>query len=159
MNTEISSAEASPRPREGDGLDTQLIYKIAVAFVFLILASLIGLGLLFRFFESIHFNRTSEAAPLVKLADLPPLPRVQVTPALDLEEVRAAEDQHLLTYRWLDQGKGVAQIPIDRAMAIWVATQNLTSIPSAGPATNAAPAGETELQMRQNKALEGNHAP
>ena len=37
-------------------------------------------------------------------------------PSEDLATVRAREDQQLKTYGYIDRGKGVVQIPIDRAM-------------------------------------------
>ncbi|HEV3263716.1 MAG TPA: hypothetical protein VG013_43175, partial [Gemmataceae bacterium] len=45
-----------------------------------------------------------------------PAPRLEVTPAVDLQAVRAAEEKELSTYGWVDQQKGVVRLPIDRAI-------------------------------------------
>jgi hypothetical protein len=49
---------------------------------------------------------------------VPPEPRLQVSPAQELQEMRAAEDAILNTYGWADQQAGVVRIPIDRALQI-----------------------------------------
>jgi len=49
---------------------------------------------------------------------LPPEPRLQVSPAQDLKELRAAEDAMLHSYGWVDQQAGVVRIPIERAMEV-----------------------------------------
>jgi hypothetical protein len=45
-----------------------------------------------------------------------PEPRLQRAPVADLDKFRAAEDQILNTYGWVDQANGRVHIPIDRAM-------------------------------------------
>ena len=168
---------AAPGAHEGADLNVPLITRIAA----LLGAGLVVLALaaMFAFFlyEKQYPHRTSEAAPVVTAADLPPAPRLQTTPRLDLQAVRAQEDAHLAGYAWVDRTKGIAHIPIDRAMARWVELQNVpvssplnapstaaTNSPVASPpaaatsTTTTAPAA-TELQMRQQKAQEGTHAP
>jgi hypothetical protein len=56
--------------------------------------------------------------PLAETSELPPEPRLQETPALDLERFRAKEDETLSTYGWVDRQAGVVRIPIERAMEI-----------------------------------------
>ena len=59
---------------------------------------------------------------------LPPAPRLQVTPAVDLEQYRQAQQQVLDSYAWVDEKKGVAQIPIERAIEL-VAEHGLPPLP------------------------------
>jgi hypothetical protein len=156
MNPDPNESEFRPRPREGADIHPGIIVRVAFIFVAglgLSLAMVLGL---FRHFENAHPSRTSEAAPQISESDLPPQPRLQTTPALDLEQLRAAEDQHLSRYGWIDRSRGIAQIPIERAMDLWVRKQAAPNI--VAPAT-AGPAGATELQMRQDKAKEAAHAP
>jgi len=47
---------------------------------------------------------------------LPPAPRLQVAPALDLRQMRAAEEQVLDSYAWIDRSSGTVRIPISRAI-------------------------------------------
>jgi hypothetical protein len=47
---------------------------------------------------------------------LPPAPRLQVTPVLDLKNYRDSQWEQLETYGWVDKEGGVVRIPIERAM-------------------------------------------
>jgi hypothetical protein len=47
---------------------------------------------------------------------VPPAPRQQTHPAQDLAAFRAAKQERLASYGWVDQLHGVAHIPIDEAM-------------------------------------------
>jgi hypothetical protein len=49
-----------------------------------------------------------------------PEPQLQKSPIPDLKAVRAAEDQVLTSYGWVDQQKGVVRIPIAQAMDLLV---------------------------------------
>ncbi len=46
----------------------------------------------------------------------PPGPRLQTSPARDLQQFRADEEKRLNTYYWIDKDKGTVHIPIDDAM-------------------------------------------
>jgi hypothetical protein len=50
---------------------------------------------------------------------------------MDLSDMRAAEDQLLHHYSWVDRDKGVVRLPIERAMDI-LAERGLPSRPSEG---------------------------
>jgi cell division protein FtsN len=144
---------ASPSAHEGADLNVPLVVRIVVILAATLVVLVLLVVFLFHYFNHEYPARTSEAAPVITAADLPPQPRLQVDPKRELEEVRANEDKHLDHYAWVDQQKGFAQIPIDRAMALWVKNYS----PSA-PVTNAAVA-PTELQMRQQKAKGDGNAP
>lgn len=49
-------------------------------------------------------------------AQLPPQPRLQISPESDNRAYLEEEKKVLTTYGWIDRDKGVAKIPIDRAM-------------------------------------------
>lgn len=51
---------------------------------------------------------------------LPPEPRLQANPLLDLRQLRQAEDAVLNTYGWVDARQGVVRIPVERAMELLV---------------------------------------
>ena len=65
-------------------------------------------------------HRASVSAPASPLAaqrnQLPPAPRLQVTPKVDLQELRARDESELHKYSWVNRQKDVITIPIDRAM-------------------------------------------
>jgi hypothetical protein len=51
---------------------------------------------------------------------LPPAPNLQVTPASDLDQLRAEEDLRLNTFDWVDKEQGVVRIPVQTAMEVVV---------------------------------------
>jgi len=80
-------------------------------------AAMLGL---FDFFAVVESRLSPPANPLAAAAGprLPPEPRLQAHPLRDMRELRAAEQELLTTYGWVDPSAGVARIPIARAMDI-----------------------------------------
>ena len=76
-------------------------------------------------------------SPATDARQLPPEPRLEETPAIDLQEMRAAEDNLQSTYGWLDQSAGTVRLPIDRAMDL-VVQHGLPSRAQAGVQSAAA---------------------
>jgi hypothetical protein len=60
---------------------------------------------------------------------LPPEPRLQATPKIELKDLRADEEAILNGYGWVDPTKGIVRIPIDLAIDI-TAQKGLPSKPS-----------------------------
>jgi hypothetical protein len=56
--------------------------------------------------------------PLAEATQLPPEPRLQKEPEIDLEKFRAREDSLLNSYGWVVNEAGVVRIPVDSAMAL-----------------------------------------
>lgn len=84
----------------------------------------IGTALVFLFVYFI-FQYLAEhpvtTAPFNPMAEtdrqqLPPLPRIEEHPAMELKDLHSFEDKLLTTYGWADKNTGVVRIPIDRAM-------------------------------------------
>jgi hypothetical protein len=75
---------------------------------------------LFDFFAAVESRLSPPANPLAAREGprLAPEPRLQVDALRDIRELRAAEQEILTTYAWVDQGAGTARIPIARAMDI-----------------------------------------
>jgi len=48
----------------------------------------------------------------------PPEPRLQPSPTVDLKTFRAGEDAILNSYGWVDPGKGIVRIPVERALEL-----------------------------------------
>jgi hypothetical protein len=74
---------------------------------------------------------------------LPPLPRLQTTPAVDLKSFRASETQVLESYAWVDKEQGVVRIPIERAIDL-VAERGLPAPPAAPAAAPVAAPGAAQ---------------
>lgn len=83
-------------------------------------------------------------APLPRIEHLTPpaRPRLQAYPHLELQTVLAQEREALHQYQWVDRERGIARIPIERAMEIMANTGPDAGppTPTLGPAEHAAPA-------------------
>jgi hypothetical protein len=62
--------------------------------------------------------RQGIVTPMVPAPDMSPQPDLQVASSLDYQQMRAAEEAQLRSYRWVDREAGIAAIPIERAMEI-----------------------------------------
>lgn len=75
-------------------------------------------------------NATNPAAAMMsQQQQLPPEPRLQAQPKVELKDLRTDEDAILNSYGWIDPNKGIVRIPIDQAIDI-VAQKGLPSKPS-----------------------------
>lgn len=71
----------------------------------------------FRFFS----ERPVEAPPNPMSSyapEFPPAPRIEITPSIEVQQLRAEEDRMLSSYGWVDRKAGVVSIPIDRAIEL-----------------------------------------
>lgn len=106
----------------GPGYETQdasprslLVPVVALA------ATIIGVALLMVVMFHYMAGAISEGKPASVLSGaqqriLPPEPRLQPNPKLDLERVQEQGKAALDRYAWVDPRAGVVQIPIDRAI-------------------------------------------
>jgi hypothetical protein len=60
------------------------------------------------------------ASPFEDTRMMPPAPRLQVDPQLELHNYCASQVQSLTTYGWKDSRSGIVQIPVDRAIDLLV---------------------------------------
>lgn len=51
-------------------------------------------------------------------SQIPPTPRIEEYPAIEIQQLHTQEEQTLSTYGWMDKNKGVVRIPIERAMEL-----------------------------------------
>ena len=104
---------------EQTDVDAWAVGKFGITLVLVCLASLALLFGMFRLYRD-KLNARPETA-VIDPVKVFPQPRLQLTPVRDLEAMRAAENQILTTYGWVDQQKGVVRIPIDRAIELLAA--------------------------------------
>ena len=108
---------------EESDVNIRAILGFALALLVVAIVVHIAIWGLFRYFEA--STARSEAQPTYPLATkqeqrLPPEPRLQINPRQDLSDLRAAEDQTLTTYGWVDRNAGVVRIPIEQAMKLTI---------------------------------------
>jgi hypothetical protein len=103
-------------------------FSLAVAWGFLALGSRVLSG------QSMD-DRTAPAARRT----VPPEPMIQSGPKAkaDIKDLRVREQEHLNSYGWVDQSKGIARVPIDEALKM-AAAQGIDP----APANSATPAAE-----------------
>ncbi len=123
----MAEKHAPPRPPEaGDGLDREIHYKAVWRFtaflLVLVAAGLVSMWALFGFLKR-EIDRSQPPAPPLAAAretPLPPEPRLEGPPGPVLQALRTKEDAVLATWGWVDRTKGIAEIPVDRAIEIAV---------------------------------------
>jgi hypothetical protein len=73
--------------------------------------------LLFGFYAT-HQPRGPALSPLEVRSDIPPKPRLEVYPHVDLGRKMRADEAVLNSYGWVDRKSGIVRIPIDRAVKL-----------------------------------------
>jgi len=63
-------------------------------------------------------DRAPSPIPEARLDPIPPGPRLQPSPPRDMDELRVKDREALTTYGWVDPARGVARIPVERAIEI-----------------------------------------
>ncbi|MEW6733373.1 MAG: hypothetical protein AB1489_18745 [Acidobacteriota bacterium] len=99
--------------------------------------------LMFKYFDKARIQELARpVSPLaVERPSQPPTPRLQINPIKDLRNVRAAEEEIINSYGWVDRDKGVVRLPIERAIDLLVERGlpvRTTPAETASPDTNKA---------------------
>jgi hypothetical protein len=91
-------------------------------------AALVGAILIFVIIVALQafFYRSEEAERAAKVYAVVPE---------ELAKLKAGQQEQLNTYRWIDQGRGIVALPIDRAMELTVRDQGRTPSTAAAPST------------------------
>lgn len=109
--------------------------RFGIAGVFVIIICLMALWGLFNIFNAREAAEQGPKPPSagvdVDARKLPPEPRLQSTPILDMREMHAAEDAIMNGYAWVDPDKGIVRIPLGHAIDI-MAKRGFPVRPNAG---------------------------
>ena len=93
--------------------------------------------------RNVHRANDPRPAPMApRQGRVPPMPRLQSAPTLDLQQLRAEQMQRLTTYGWMNQQMGTVHIPIEDAMKLYVeraGTAPMSPVSSAAPPPAASP--------------------
>ena len=125
MSDDRGHLQKDPGRESGHRTDSDADVRAVLVFGGGILAALIVVlavvALLYWAFQG------SESEPSVALetpfgsyAPVPPQPRLQRDPSLDLQQMYGRADSILSTYGWVDKNRRVFHIPIEEAMALIV---------------------------------------
>jgi len=98
--------------------DVDVASMFLVALILFLSGALISFAMLglMRFLTLKQQRREAAAPAPVESATPFPQPRLQAQSGADLQKLRAAEDERLNSYGWINRRTGIAHIPIDRAM-------------------------------------------
>jgi hypothetical protein len=108
-------SDEAPRYEHRDA-NVRWLLVSGVSLCVLIFLTLLGVAVVMPFLVTLQpAGRT--ASPLAT-RDVPPEPRLQIDPHLDLARKRSADDAQLASYGWVDRPSGTVRIPIDRAMEL-----------------------------------------
>jgi hypothetical protein len=99
-----------PAGYEHSDADVRLIALLAAGVALFLLLTPLALSLIYP-----DAHRLAGVPP-----DLPqpPQPRLQIDPKADEQRLRAAEQERLNGFGWIDRDRGIVRIPIDRAMEL-----------------------------------------
>ena len=92
------------------------IGKVAIGLVLTTIASMLLVLGVFRYFEVEENAKQVPPAAGFTAGKLPPEPRLLENEPANLQQYRAAENQVLNGYQWVDQKKGLVKIPVDQAI-------------------------------------------
>lgn len=105
-----------PEAGEAD-ISTKALIAAVIIFLVVVIVAGAGTWLLIKRWAHIEPSPALPPSPQPTVQTEPPL---QIAPALDLQALRAREDRLLRSTEWIDQGAGIARIPIEDAMALLV---------------------------------------
>jgi hypothetical protein len=141
------SRPPTPPPNAHDDRDINVRAITIFAGAMLVSALVIHIGLWVMNDRLLDAERAAHGPVMPMAAERakgPPAPRLQANPVADLRAYRAAENERLRSYGWVDQARGVVHIPIERAIDL-VAERGLPSRPPVAPAPGLAQPTESSL--------------
>ena len=116
MSTKSDLEQTNPDVRyEKRDVNTRVILYFVLVLFLVLAITLVSMRGLFGYFSATQ-NLGPGASPFDNSRALPPTPRLQVDPAVDLDQVRQSQEEMLNSYGWVDKTAGTVRVPIDRAM-------------------------------------------
>ena len=124
---EMHADSTSPHlGHERRDFDIRVIGLFGASLVVLLAGSLALMAWLFASFNVTPKGYGVGGAPLAATPPRPPGPRLQASPARDMQDMLQDENAQLHSYGWVDRLAGMVRMPIARAMEV-VVQQGLPS--------------------------------
>lgn len=131
-----------PAPVVHERTDAEPRAVFRVLLVLLAVTALVAAGLLYLTWGLVELGRASDPprAPLARdPGRLPPEPRLQTQPFVDIETLRREQRDVLAGYGWVDEKAGVVRIPIEQAKALLLRRGLPVAPATASPAAGGRP--------------------
>ena len=116
MESHVS--EHSGVGHEENMVQLQPVILFAIILVVVSAFSFAGVWFMLDFLKMNQARKDAQVSPLANLQQLPPAPRLQVSPGQDLKQLRQAENEVVNSYRWIDKDAGIVGIPIEQAIKV-----------------------------------------
>lgn len=117
MSTDHLPAEESPPMHQPDQVDIRGVVRIGIGLAAIVLVAMIGMVVYFR--VSQVTQQSELPAYATSSRDLePPAPQLDPLQSQHLKELRQRHEELLTSYEWIDKERGIARIPITRAMEL-----------------------------------------
>ena len=143
------NATIEKRDHERKDVDVPSLLTIAVLLFFSCVIIFLVVWGMMRYFKLHEPAKTAGQANLpVTRSEEFPNPRLQIKGAVDLANLRAAEEADLDSYGWIDRNSGTVRIPIDRAVQLLLER----GLPDVGT-------GQTPLSLMQSRPGESATPP
>jgi hypothetical protein len=162
MSTETRLRSAQDKRREGyehSDADVRSLLKFGAWLLVILIIVVISMKSMFFYFARSQ-KLGPPASPFEDVRVLPPQPRLQVQPRVDLQAYCEDQMEQLNTYGWVDPHNEVVRIPVDRAMDL-IVQRGLPARPAASTTSGAEPGatavGEASgaVSMSQTSDLHG----
>jgi hypothetical protein len=116
MDEVAQNAEDRRRGHEASDVRLRPLLISGLSLAALAGLSLLAMWLLFDYMADRQARLEVALSPVFEARQLPPEPRLQVSPRHDLREILTNEMEMLHTYGWVDRQAGIVRIPIERAI-------------------------------------------
>jgi hypothetical protein len=94
----------------------ELLPWVVATFVVVLIVVFVSVWWIFRFYWRLDASRDTRRTLIQEPAPIPPEPRLQIDPEVDLQRFRAEQARTLSSYGWASPTEQRVRIPIDRAM-------------------------------------------
>jgi hypothetical protein len=118
MGERPQEARAAGRGHEERDVQLRPLAIAGIGLTFLVGLSLLAMWWLFDYFAARQARLAVVPSPVFEARQLPPEPRLQVSPQHELQQMRAAEMAILHSYGWVDRPAGIVRIPIEHAIEL-----------------------------------------
>jgi hypothetical protein len=110
------TTEKLPGPSPGTDINFPVIMKAGIILIVVAIVAHIAMWGMFKFFDAREKKQDPQLSPVTSDAkQVPPAPRLQITPMKELKEIQGVDEFYLKNYGWVDEKTGVVRIPIEDA--------------------------------------------